>query len=327
MIRNYISDPTCIDSFRAKCFSGSLKKAGNFLIPVFRLLHFLLSILHIADMISDITTTFKYYDYGINPNHFKSNHTNNTYIDIHSSSTTSTVEHSPYSNSFSYFYAACGIWASIPLQYINNVFLWQIGLLVPGYDLLEMMEEKFETIGLSATRFKKQSFIRKVILLFLSFPIIYLMASFWAYAISPMAMILIAFGNLFPKFGDKYFIKRIRNCSTFIKSCEAFYESVWQWLLAMYFYYYNKVDFDSPDPLMPWVTEGFSFRITIHLSLFSIITALSNFYHGSLTLSFGKDWWKLWKRPNILCLILPYISLPIILYLGLISIVIHVIYL
>ena len=215
----------------------------------------------------------------------------------------------------------------MPLGYTGTIFYWRLGFYAPGCDLFEMMEEKFEKIGLSAPRFQNKSFCRKIIFLLLTFPITALIGILWAYPISPMAMILIAFGNLFPKFGDKPLMKRLRNCGSFLKFYEAIGESMWQWALAMAFYYYNKEDFDSPDPLIPWVTEGILFRISIHLSLFSMIMASNNFFHGWLTLRFGKDWWKLWKRTNVLCRVWWVIPQFILFQLGLIIIVIHVIYL
>ena len=278
-------------------------------------------------MISDMMTTIKYYDYGVNPNQFKSNHTDSTYMHLYASSVTSTVEHSSYSNSFSYFYASCAYYAFVPVVYMSNISLWLLGFWIPGHDVFEMMEEKFGKIGLSATRIQKKSLCKKIIFLLLKFPIITLIAILWTYAISPMAMILIAFGNLFPKFGNKPLIKRLRNCGSFIKYIEAIFESACQFALAMDFYYYNKEDFDSQLPLIPWVTEGILFRITIHLSLFSIIMAANSFFHGWLTLWYGKDWWKLWKRTKVLCSILLFLLLVIPPELGLVIKVIHVVYL
>ena len=149
------SDSGCFDSCRENCFFGNLKKAGEFLTPVFRLAHFLKSMLMIVDMVTDVKTTIFYYNYGVNPNSFKSIETNDTYMQLNSSSTSSTVEPSSVSTNFLFFYIACGIWALNPAMHAKVIIIW-LNHPLENDDWLTIIEEKFELCSSIVQKIRKQ---------------------------------------------------------------------------------------------------------------------------------------------------------------------------
>ena len=112
---------------------------------------------------------------------------------------------------------------------------------------------------------------------------------------------MIALGNLLPKYQENTFVKRLRKCCNRVKFWEALFESSFQCLLAMSFYYNNKDSFNCPNDYISWFNEGTVLIISIIFSIISITLAFINNGDEKLTVRYGKDWWKalIFKRPEL----------------------------
>ena len=253
----------------------------------------------IVDMVTDVKTTIFYYNYGVNPNSFKSIETNGTYMQLNSSSTSSTVEPSSVATDFLFFYIACVIWALNPAMHAKAIVIW-LSRPLENDDWLTIIEEKSELCSSIVQKIRKKFIWQRILIIIASSPILYLMGIIWAHVISPLTIILIAFGNLCPECFDKIFIKKLSTGVIWIKVSEATYESLGQWILAMVFYSYNKEYYNHPGSLMPLVTEGMMVVISMHFSWLSIVLTHTGFINEMFTLLYGKDWWKLWKRTKVL---------------------------
>ena len=141
----------------------------------------------------------------------------------------------------------------------------------------------------------------KVIFLVATFLIIILLAILQSYVFTPLTIIVIALGNLLPKYQENAFVKRLRKCCNRVKFWEALFESSLQCLLAMYFYYNNKESLNCPNAYISWFNEGTVLIISMIFSTVSISRAFINNGNEKLTVRYGKDWWKalLFKRPEL----------------------------
>ena len=112
---------------------------------------------------------------------------------------------------------------------------------------------------------------------------------------------MIAFGNLFPRYQEMTFVKRLSKSCNRVKFWEALFESSLQCLLAMYFYYNNKDSLNCSNAYISWFDEGTVLIISIIFSIVSISLAFINNGNEKLTRRFGKDWWKalIFKRPEL----------------------------
>lgn len=290
------------DEFWEYCHSGYLNNACEFRIPLFRIAHFLASVYMIVDMITDLLITIHYYEYGVNPSSFKSNQTKGTRIQLNSVSTTTTVEISSNSTDFSYFYIACWVWTLTPCGHIVMNLSWYYdptNLYTITYCSYVLIEHKFEKYGFTRIMFRKMCLFRKILFMILIFLMVILEAIVTCYIRNPLVIMRIAFGNSFPTFCDQNVTEKLSNIAKLIKCGEAVGESFGQCILAIVFYSINKSYYDCPHPMMPMLTKGAVFVISIYFNVLSITIALINLINRELTLAYGEDWWKLWKRIKV----------------------------
>ena len=253
-------------------------------------------------MASDVLTTNQYYNYGIDPSNFgKCNNTNHHDLPLNGSNFTSTTAPSVESSNFFYFWLACGIWALTPAGYVVLIVMWLYDFLPYELALYNMIEEQFEKFGLTRNNFREMTACGKLIFLVVTFPIIILMAILQSYILTPLTIIVIVFGNLCPKYKETTFVKRLSKDGNDVKCWEAFWESFFQCLLAMVFYYNNKDSFNCPNSYVLWFDEGTVLIISMVFSIVSITLAFINHNNEHLTGRYGKDWWKafLCKRPEL----------------------------
>ena len=253
-------------------------------------------------MLSDGLSTNQYYNYGIDPSNFgKCNDTNHHDLTLNGSDLTSTTAPSIESSNFFYFYVACGIWASTPAIYIVPIVRW-LCVSYSEFAMWNMTEAKFERFGLTINSFRGMSACGKIIFSVVTFPIIIFTAILQSYVLTPLTIIVIAFSNLFPKYKETNFVKRLSEDGNLVKYFEAYFESMFQCGLAMYFFYKNKDLFNCPNSYVSWFDEGTVLIISMIFSIVSITLAFFNTMNENLTGRYGKDWWKalLCKRPELL---------------------------
>lgn len=248
-------------------------------------------------MVMDVLTTKQYYSYGLDPKNFgKCNISNGDYQHLNGNGSTSTVATS--SQSFGYFYCACGVWAFTPACYVFVIILW----FYSGYDWIDGNDDRLlmieENFGLIRKEFRGMTSCCKMLVMISAFPIIYMIAILQSYVFTPLILILVGFGNLHPKVKENNFIKTISKSVNFVKGIEGISESLSQCILAMVFYYLNKDTFNCPNSYIPWIKDETILIVSMIFSIGSITVSSIGFF---VIEQYGKDWWKalLCQKPEV----------------------------
>ena len=285
-------------------------------------------------MVSDALTTIKYYEYGLDPNNFKCDSTvNSGYPHLNHDNTI--LAHAPPSSSstdFVYFHRSLVIWALTPawitFQYSLGC-MFDINIFNEDRDgVWNLIERKLTCLRITRNKILRMNPFVKVILILLAQPIILLISVLYVYIFSPVVIIVCATGNLHPRMDDVSLITFCKSLAKVAKFHEAAFEAIPQCALAMNFYIANKGHFECPEPFFPWINKGTVVIISMVFSIISITLSIFNFGNETLTFSYGKDWWKLWKRKDVLTQIFFWLLLScfIIIILILIYILIVIIF-
>ena len=245
-------------------------------------------------MISDIMTTIQYYNYGVDAGSLKCYSTEYTnYQHLNKDATSSSHVPQSSSNNFVYFHCSLMIWAAIPIEKF-------ISMLLGVNPLWNLLEEKLTCFCVTKHREPNMNLFSKTFLIILALPIIILICILDAFIFNPFLIIVSAIGNLDPRMDNISLIAKCKSEVKTTKLLEACLESFFQCALTMKFYSDHKKYFECPETLYPWVNKGTVFIISMIFSILSIILAIYNRVNEMFTLLYGKDWWKVWDRKDVL---------------------------